>query len=195
LIARRRIAVFAWAQNLLLASRMKKPTLAANASHPIHQALVDLHGLVRKWLAPLESADASRMRRATARAMGAVRIAATGSRRFHHLRLAWESLLWVQNGFDVLLGDAQVSDKTFDKARRHLHRVLVCLERLMATDEDSWSTVELPAIEKRPENLAEEPTIKRLRRLPSWVEKTPPSVTGANQPDSGVPDTPKKDAA
>lgn len=187
--------IFAWARNLLFASCMEKPNLTTNADHPIHQALEDLHGLVRKWLAPLRSADASRMRRATARAMGAVRIAATGSRRFHHLKLAWDSLLWTENGFKVLFGDGVVTDKTFDKARRHLHRILICLERLMAAEDVSWSAVELPAIEKRPKNLAEEPTIKRLRWISTWAEKAAPSGIKLKQPDAKEPDTPEKDAA
>jgi len=135
------------------------------------------------------------MRRATARAMGAVRIAATGSRRFHHLRLAWDSLLWTQNGFDVLLGDGQISDKTFDKARRHLHRILICLEQLMAAEDLDWSTVELPAIEKPPQNLVEDPDIKRWRRVSTWLEKKPPSGIEVKQPDPKEPDTPEKDAA
>jgi hypothetical protein len=103
--------------------------------------------------------------------------------------------LWTLNGFEVLLGDGLISDKTFDKARRHLHRVLSCLERLIAAEDASWSSVELPALEKPPEDLGEDPTIKRLCRLSTWVAKTAPSGTSVNQPDPKEPDTPEKDAA
>jgi hypothetical protein len=143
---------------------MDKPSLTAIPAHPIHAALEKLHLLVRDLLAGVESPEATRMRRATARALVTVEVAAAGLRRDHHLKVAMEALVSTRAGFRLLFLEGKVAAETVDEARRRINRILTALDGLNAAEGD-WSKVELPALEDAPKDLAQDPTIKGLRRV------------------------------
>src|SRR5690242_1926572 len=120
---------------------MSNLDLTTNANHPIHHALSELHALTRTWLDAVRSPEAAKMRRGTARALGAVQVASTGRRCGYFLGVASESLLWTRSGFEVLFLDRLISNETFDGARRHINRILFAIEQLKAAPLDKWSTV------------------------------------------------------
>lgn len=150
---------------------MNKLDLTTNANHPIHHALNELHVLTQTWLNGVRSPSVAKARRWTARALGAVQVASTGRRCDHFLGAASESLLLTKGGFCALFLEGRISEETFDQARRYIDRVLIALERLKTVQVGDWSTVELPALETPPQNLAEDPTIKPLRRILARMAK------------------------
>jgi hypothetical protein len=131
--------------------------------HPIQTAITDLRGLARMWLEEVASPDVAKIRRATARASDSLEIAADGCRRVHHLRVARECMLLTRSCFKRLFLDGRISSEKLDEARRRLAQALTCIARLRAVGDQSWSTVEMPAIEEPPVNLDDEPTLKSLR--------------------------------
>jgi hypothetical protein len=174
---------------------MKKLNLTANVSHPIHQALSELHVLVSQARAEFPSTVAERLLRATMRARGAVKIAGSGVRRGHHLGMAVESLTWTQNTFEVLLFDGKITPELFDEVRRRLDQVLQGIELLSGAGDGNWSTVALPALAAPPAELAEEPTIKPLRLLVARVAELLLALRKREQQPAPGPTTPKKKAA
>src|SRR3954468_3878655 len=102
---------------------MKTKPFAVETIHPIHTSLIEFHLLTKNWLAGIGSSEISRMRRATARAVGAVEVASAGFRRAHHLRLAQESLRWMRSGFGLLFLEKVISPEVFDEARRRLDQI------------------------------------------------------------------------
>ena len=174
---------------------MKNLSLTLNASHPIHHALAELFGYATQWLASARPRDMETMLGATAKAMGAVKIASTGSRRSFHLELAFQKLLWVQNGFQVLFQRGKLSAEVFDESRRRLDQVLACVERLAAIDQDDWSTIELPPIATRPVDIAEDATIKLLRHMLTRIIEETRALRLREQPSAPGPNDPLKQAA
>jgi hypothetical protein len=188
-------AVLASARDLLWRRVMKNLNLTANASHPIHHALSELHLFVTKGFGQAPSTEAARLIRATIRARGAVKIAGAGVRRGHHLGVAIESLLWAQNGFEVLLLNGKIEHEMFDEARRRLDQVLQGLERLSGAADGSWSTVELPKLEAPSTDLAEDATIKPLRLLVARVTELVLGLRNREGKPAPKPTTPTTKAA
>jgi hypothetical protein len=150
---------------------MSNLDLTTNATHPIHDAMNELHGLARTWLAGVQSPEVAKIRSWTARALGAVQVASAGRRCTHFLGVASESLMLARSRFDVLFLEQRISEETVADARKHIHRILLALEQLKAVSLASWSTVELPALAPSSQNLEEDPTIRPLRRILTKVAK------------------------
>jgi hypothetical protein len=174
---------------------MKKINVTINASHPIHQLIDDLNLSVVHWLIGVRSPEVPKMLRAIGRAMGAIRIAGTGRRQEHHVGSAVEALIWVETGFRLLFQGNRISAEIFDLARRHLDRVLKAIELLAATDSESWSTVEMPPLQKRPDNLAEDPSIKSILLLRSRIAEETRALRPLDQQPAPDPKASSKKAA
>jgi len=174
---------------------MKNFSLTLNASHPIHHALAELFGYATQWLVRARPRDMETMLGATAKAMGAVKIASAGSQRLFHLELAFQKLLWVQNGFQVQFQRGKLSAEFFEESKRRLDRVLVCVELLIAIDQDDWSTIELPPLATTPVDIAEDATIKLLRHMLTRIVEETRAVRLREQQSAPGPNDPLNQAA
>ena len=174
---------------------MKKVNVTANVAHPIHHLLDELNMSVFQWLVGVRSTEVPKMLRAMTRAMGSVRIAGTGRRQEHHIGNAVESLMWTETGFRVLFQRGLIAADIFDLARRHIDRALKAIEMLGATDSDNWSTVELPPLQKRPDELAESANIRPLILMRARITDEIRALRVREPRTVSDPNTPLKDAA
>jgi hypothetical protein len=146
--------------------------------HPVHNALVRFHTLVKGWLGEVQllNSEVAKVRRATARAMGAVEVASGGFRRAHNLKIAQSAMLTARSGFRLFELEGAISPEVFDEAWRRIDQIWIGLERLLAVGATSWSTVELPALEPAPDKVQDGPALTFLRQILVDVDEARRSI-------------------
>lgn len=174
---------------------MKKVNVTINASHPIHQLLDELNLSLIEWIDGVVSTEVPKMFRAMGRAMGAIKIAGTGQRQALYVGSAVASLIWIETGFRMLFQRNLISAEIFELGTRRLNRLLKALELLSATSSENWPNVELPPLQDPPENVAEDTTIKQIRRLKIRITEETRALQIREKQTTPEPNEPLKDAA
>jgi hypothetical protein len=152
----------------------KKPAAPAHEVHPIHDVIVDLHFFAKEWLESVRQlrTEVARIRRATARAAGALQVASRGDRRKHHLRLVRESMGWCRSSFLLLFLEGHIPAEVYDEARRRIDQIDSGVKRLESAGDESWSAIEPPPLAAPVSEFEKEPAFKPIRRLLARIAET-----------------------